>query len=918
MTFDWLGQFLFLNPHQRSASSKNSRTRLAHSRRLRLEPLETRALLSVSISGYAVPDIAFHTNNLSATPMVTASPTGDTPAQIRLAYGFNKITFNNGTVAGDGSGTTIAIVDAYDDPNIANDLHQFDLTFGLSDPAFTKVNQNGGTAAPKADSGWASEIALDVEWAHAIAQKAKILLVEASSSSLSDLLTAVNYARNVSGVVAVSMSWGGSDFSGESNYDSYFTTPSGHAGVTFLASSGDSGAPVGFPAISSNVVSVGGTTLNLNSSGNYVSETGWSGSGGGISAYEKQPAYQKGVVTQSTTFRTNPDVSYDANPNTGFSVYDSYQTSAPWGQWGGTSDAAPQWAGLIAIADQGRMLAGKGTLDGATQTLPLLYSIPGSDFHDVTSGTSTGSPRYSAGSGYDLVTGRGSPYADLVVYALAGTGTISTPTATHFSISTPSNTTAGYSFSITVTALDSSNNVISGYLGTVHFTSTDGGAVLPANYTFTSGDKGVHAFTGVKLVLAGNQTVTAVDTATGSIVGNAAISVSPAAATHLVFVQQPVNTALGITINPAVSVKILDAYNNLVTSDNTDQVTIALASNPSGGTLSGTTKVTASSGVATFNNLSINLAGAGYTLSASSGSLTSATSASFNISSKSSSTIESFDSSPAYYVVGGGSPTAYLSTAAKHDGTYGLVDTNGNDWIYRNDSAVQVKQGDTISVWLQFSGSADGRAYFGFGASAAGTLSLIAAPNSNQFLIQNNQGYSFTNIGAVSQTWQANHWYRLEVDWGDNGGIVGKLYDSNGTTLLNTVTATTTAITSGGIAFRATGSNKYWDTVQLIPGANNLAHAANVVSSYTAALPSKMNSIAAAEIFNLKNKLASAILPPATTATSWIFTFNHFQDGNLGTMESVYGAQENQKRDFEAKISLGNQYIDWYFSLANT
>ena len=436
MSFQWLSRFFYFSPNQQSTPRKHSRTKPGDHRRLRLESLEGRALLSVSISGYAVPDIAFHTTNMSASPMATSSPTGYTPAQIRQAYGFNNITFNNGTVAGDGSGTTIAIVDAYDDPNIASDLHQFDSAFGLSDPVFTKVNESGGTSLPKADSGWASEISLDVEWAHAIAQKAKILLVEAASSSLSDLLTAVNYARSVSGVVAVSMSWGGSDFSGESNYDSYFTTPSGHSGVTFLASSGDSGAPVGFPAISSNVVSVGGTTLNINSSGNYVSETGWSDSGGGISAYEKQPAYQKGVVTQSTTYRTNPDVSYDADPNTGFAVYDSYQTSAPWGQWGGTSDAAPQWAGLIAIADQGCMLAGEGTLDGATQTLPLLYSLPSSDFHDVTSGTSTGSPRYSAATGYDLVTGRGSPYANLVVSGLVGSGTTTTPAAaTHFSVS---------------------------------------------------------------------------------------------------------------------------------------------------------------------------------------------------------------------------------------------------------------------------------------------------------------------------------------------------------------------------------------------------------------------------------------------------------------------------------------------------
>src|SRR5205085_4866439 len=134
-----------------------------------------------------------------------------------------------------------------------------------------------------------------------------------------------------------------------------------------------------------NVLSVGGTTLRLDSSGNILGESAWSGSGGGISSVEAQPAYQHGIVTQSTTRRTNPDVAYDADPNTGFPVYDSFNngSAAPWSQFGGTSDAAPQWAGLIAIADQGRALAGKGALDGPTQTLPMLYQLASTDFHDI-------------------------------------------------------------------------------------------------------------------------------------------------------------------------------------------------------------------------------------------------------------------------------------------------------------------------------------------------------------------------------------------------------------------------------------------------------------------------------------------------------------------------------------------------------
>ncbi|MFL5339102.1 MAG: fibronectin type III domain-containing protein [Gemmataceae bacterium] len=386
-------------------------------RRLRLEFLEPRDVPSGLHTQYVLLP-----RGGGAGPFGGPGPTGTTPAQIRHAYGFDQISFNGGAVPGDGRGTTVAIVDAYDDPNVAGDLRQFDAAFALPDPTFTKVNQTGGTTMPAANGGWASEIALDVEWAHTIAPKANILLVESNDNSFSNLLTAVKYAAAQPGVAAVSMSWGGGEFTGETGYDSTFQTPAGHAGVTFVASSGDSGAPDSYPSASPNVLSVGGTTLKLTSSNTISSESGWSGSGGGISSVEAQPAYQNGVVTQTSTRRANPDVAYDADPNTGFPVYDSYNngSAAPWSQFGGTSDAAPQWAALIAIADQGRALAGLGALDGPTQTLPALYSLPSADFHDITSGTSAGSPNYSAGPGYDLVTGRGSPLADKVVADLVG------------------------------------------------------------------------------------------------------------------------------------------------------------------------------------------------------------------------------------------------------------------------------------------------------------------------------------------------------------------------------------------------------------------------------------------------------------------------------------------------------------------
>jgi hypothetical protein len=172
-------------------------------------------------------------------------------------------------------------------------------------------------------------------------------------------------------------------------------------------------------------------------------------------------------------------------------------------------------------------------------------------------------------------------------------------------------------------------------------------------------------------------------------------------------------------------------------------------------------------------------------------------------------------------VTGFGNVSAYRARYAAHDGSYGLDMYSGNDWIYRNDAGAQVKAGDTISVWLAFSGSANGRAYFGFGASAGGTLALVAAPNTGQLILQQDINYNFADLAAVSQSYRANHWYRLEVDWGTSGTIVGKLFDSNGTTLLRSVTASTTAITSGGIGFRVIGNDKFFDTVTDTPGVNN-------------------------------------------------------------------------------------------------
>ncbi len=283
----------------------------------------TPGAIGFSVSAASMPtlmDGPFATNPATTGPAVSGPYT---PAQIRHAYGVDQLSY-------DGTGQTIAIIDAYDDPTIATDLAAFDKQYNLpAPPSFVKVTPTG-QSTPAANSGWDLEIALDVEWAHAIAPGAKIVLVEAQDAGLGSLLGAVDFARTQYGASEISMSWGGGDFSGSTTYDTYFN----HPGITYLASAGDSGAGVEFPAVSKYVTGVGGTSISLDATGNLLSETAWSGSGGGVSSYVSQPSYQNGFLTG--TKRGVPDVAYDADPSTGVYVYNG----GSWGGVGGTSVGA--------------------------------------------------------------------------------------------------------------------------------------------------------------------------------------------------------------------------------------------------------------------------------------------------------------------------------------------------------------------------------------------------------------------------------------------------------------------------------------------------------------------------------------------------------------------------------------------------
>jgi subtilase family serine protease len=321
-------------------------------------------------------------------PDASPSPTGLSPSTIKAAYNFP-------TSPSAGVGTTIAIVDAYDDPTAEGDLNEFSSQYGLpscttANGCFKKVDQTGRTRYPRKDAGWALEISLDIQWAHAIAPGAKILLVEASSNSFANLLAAEDYAK--SHAQYVSNSWGGSEWSGEASYDSHFVQPD----VSFFVSSGDAGLPAEYPSASPNVVSVGGTTLSFNADGSLKNETGWSSGGGGCSAYETATSAQSsdGGYGQANCGgkRATPDVSLDADPVSGVSVYDStsYQGRSGWFKVGGTSASSPMWAGRSAVS-------------GAVVDPTYVYANK-ITYRDITSGNN-GAPCLV---GFDLCSGRGS------------------------------------------------------------------------------------------------------------------------------------------------------------------------------------------------------------------------------------------------------------------------------------------------------------------------------------------------------------------------------------------------------------------------------------------------------------------------------------------------------------------------------
>lgn len=356
----------------------------------------------------------------------------ETPASLaciyRLVQPVRGCNPNNTVNTPTGGSESIAIVDAFDNPNIGSDLAYFSAQFGIPfDTAKFKVVYASGKQ-PKTDptGGWELEEALDVEYAHAMAPHAMLYLVEADTNAYSDLLPAVLVATNLvrcgktttcpsdaHGKGEVSMSWGGGEFAQEVQYDPLFTGQ----GVVFLAATGDA-AGVIYPSASPNVVAVGGTsTARSLATGNLIQEIAWSDAGGGLSFYEPTPSYQAGLSTWITQgARALPDISADANPNNGYWVvntfpYNGQVSSSPWWIVGGTSASTPLVAGIINAAS-----TVSGHFSASSQAeLERWYSAYAkrpaymADFWDITYGACNYySGSFSAG-GYDLCTGLGSP-----------------------------------------------------------------------------------------------------------------------------------------------------------------------------------------------------------------------------------------------------------------------------------------------------------------------------------------------------------------------------------------------------------------------------------------------------------------------------------------------------------------------------
>lgn len=525
--------------------------------------------------------------NPGAIPMASGAVATYTPAQIRAAYGLPALpaigaSLTAAQAAPLGAGQTVYIVDAMHDPNAAAELAAFNQKFGLPTCTTKAISPNAtlplaaaststcefsvvySTAAgamtataPAYDAGWATEIALDVQWVHATAPLARIVLIEAPDASVNSLVGAIKLA-NAMGPGVVSMSFGAPEGSWTASVNAAFTA----ANMTYLAATGDSGAAVSWPSVSSNVVAVGGTTLSYSGVG-ARSEVTWSGTGGGTSAYTATPGYQTSAVPGMGTAvrRAVADVAFNADPSTGQYVATQAPGSATvtWISAGGTSLSTPQWAGLIAVANAQRVRAAKAVLGaphvvlyGAIATVPGTYA---SAFADIAKGANGSCATCAAGIGYDRPTGLGTPNTAGLLTALTGTSSATAPVVASAAIG--GKVGSALSFTVSVAATNALTYALAG--APTGMTIGTAGVV-----TWAAPVAGTYA---VK--------VTATDTKTG-LSGSGTYTVTIAAPLPPVVATATINGKAGTALS----------FQPTVTASN--PVTYALSNAPSGMSIAGT------------------------------------------------------------------------------------------------------------------------------------------------------------------------------------------------------------------------------------------------------------------------------------------------------------------------------------------
>ena len=462
-----------VGPHRQAVTAELSQLSTRH--------LTQGAIESVLRDGIVPTDVS--AESTGATPLSTGTVvTTYTPAQIRAAYGLPGLPATGATLtslqaAQLGAGQTIYIIDAQDDPNAAAELATFNQTFGLpicgtasiaagaalplpaaatSGCVFAVVHSTASgamtAAAPAYSSGWATEIALDVQWTHATAPLARIILIEAPDASVGSLTAAVALA-NAMGPGVVSMSFGSTEGAWTASVDGTFTA----AAMIYVAGAGDSGAGVNWPAASSHVVAVGGSTLFYTGTGPR-SEIVWSGTGGGVSQFTPTPVYQTSAVPGMGTpaNRSVSDVTFNADPSTGqyIAVLAPGAKAISWLGAGGTSLSTPQWAGIIAVANAMRAHASQAPLGDPHARLYALAAQGASyvsNFYDITHGSDGACADCYAGIGYDQPSGIGTPNVGSLLAAFDTAPVVAAPVVSPASVIGTAGTPLSFTVTITKT-----------------------------------------------------------------------------------------------------------------------------------------------------------------------------------------------------------------------------------------------------------------------------------------------------------------------------------------------------------------------------------------------------------------------------------------------------------------------------------